>query len=66
MTKIEQDILAEIRELALNDPKHLIEKYLDIGKFEACVRRKKGQTLQQIAIAMGMPRTTIADKCSVC
>lgn len=62
MTKIEQDILAEIRELALNDPQTLITKYLDIEKLQICKRRKMDQTLQQIAKAMSTPLKKISKK----
>ena len=62
MTRLEQEILDEIRDLAINDPQKLIEKYIDMEKLLVCKRRKMGQTLQQIAIAMSTPEYTPSKK----
>lgn len=66
MSKLDDDILKEIRELALTDTQKLIDLYIDKDKLKICRQRKMGKTLQQIAQAMQMPKSTVRDKCKVC
>lgn len=66
MTKLDKDVYDEIRELALTDTQKLIDLYIDVDKLKICRQRKMGKTLQQIARAMQMPKSTVADKCKVC
>jgi len=66
MTKLEQDIREEIRQLALTDVDKFIEMFVDVEKLKICRQRKMGKTLQQIAISMQMPKSTVRDKCKTC
>lgn len=63
---IDEQVIDEIRELALTDTQKFIDTYVDMDKLKICKRRKIGQTLQQIASAMGMPKSTIRNKCKTC
>ena len=66
MTKLDQEIIDEIRNLAITNPKKLIDKYLDMTKLQICKRRKMQQSFQQIANAMRMPKTTVYKICKKC
>lgn len=63
---IDEQVIDEIRELALTDTQKFIDTYVDLNKLKICKRRKMGQTLQQIASAMNMPKSTVKDKCKRC
>lgn len=66
MSKLDDEIKEEIRQLALTDVNKLIELYIDAEKLKICKQRKMGLSLQQIAIAMSMPRPTIQSICKTC
>jgi hypothetical protein len=66
MSKLDDQIIEEIRMLALTDTQQLIDKYIDINKLKICKQKKMGKTLQAIANAMEMPRSTVQSICKVC
>lgn len=66
VSKLDEQILADIRLLALTDTQALIDKYCDPIKLKICKQKEMGKTLQQIANAMQMPKSTVRDKCKVC
>lgn len=66
MSKLDEQIIEEIRTLALTNTQELIDKYIDINKLKICKQKKMGKTLQQIATLMQMPKSTIRNKCKVC
>lgn len=64
---IEEEVKNDLQQLALTDWDKFVKLInLDISSLEVCKRRKKGQTLQQIANAMQMPRSTVQRKCDTC
>lgn len=64
---IEEEVKNELQQLALTDwNKFLSITGIDVSSLEICKRRKKGQTLQQIANAMQMPRSSVQSRCKTC
>ena len=66
MTPLDQQIIDEIRELALTDTKKLIELYIDADKLKICRQRKMDKTLQQIATSMRMSKKKVWKVCQTC
>jgi hypothetical protein len=68
MAELDKSIIDEIRQIALTHPEKLME-YINFDKIKQdkiCRQKQMGKTLQQIANAMQMPRSTVQDKCKVC
>jgi hypothetical protein len=66
MSKLDDEILNQIRTLALTDTQKLIDLYIDKDKLKICLQRKGGKSFQQIANSMKMPKSTVRDKCKAC
>lgn len=64
---VDEELNRELQLLAATDwQKFLATTGLDITTLKICKQRQRGKTLQQIANAMQMPKSTIRNKCKVC
>lgn len=64
---IEEKVKNDLRTLALTDFDSFLKKVnVDLTTLVICERRKRDKSIRQIAAAMQMPASTVADKCKFC